>query len=137
MGIGHAFEINPATPDQVVYQIADAQLVRQLFPEASPKYMPPTKYMPGDIFQGHIIDGMFNFTGIFTGQEIMLLGMLTEEPVSYVNAPQLARERVREQLRLRAPFAWNATNLSRGLKRAPVMALSRGASRRPLPPQGL
>ena len=40
--------------------------------------MPPTKYMPGDIFQGHIIDGMFNFTGIFTGQDIMLLGMLTE-----------------------------------------------------------
>ncbi len=78
MGLGHAFEINPATPDQVVYQVADAQLVRQLFPEASPKYMPPTKYMPGDIFQGHIIDAMFNFTGIFTGQDIMLLGMLTE-----------------------------------------------------------
>jgi beta-lysine 5,6-aminomutase alpha subunit len=40
--------------------------------------MPPTKYMPGDVFQGQVIDGMFNFTGIFTGQEIMLLGMLTE-----------------------------------------------------------
>jgi beta-lysine 5,6-aminomutase alpha subunit len=78
IGLGHAFEINPATPDQVVYQIADAQLVRQLFPGYPLKYMPPTKYMPGDIFQGHIIDGMFNFTGIFTGQEIMLLGMLTE-----------------------------------------------------------
>ncbi len=78
IGLGHAFEIDPATPDQVVYQIADAQLVRQLFPEYPLKYMPPTKYMPGDIFQGHIIDGMFNFTGIFTGQEIMLLGMLTE-----------------------------------------------------------
>jgi beta-lysine 5,6-aminomutase alpha subunit len=78
MGLGHAFEIDPKTPDQVVYQIADAQLVRQLFPEASPKYMPPTKYMPGDIFQGHIVDAMFNFTGIFTGQDIMLLGMLTE-----------------------------------------------------------
>ena len=78
MGLGHAFEINPATPDQVVYQIADAQLVRQLFPEASPKYMPPTKYMPGDIFMGHIIDAMFNFTGVFTGQSIQLLGMLTE-----------------------------------------------------------
>jgi beta-lysine 5,6-aminomutase alpha subunit len=78
MGLGHAFEIDPATPDQVVYQIADAQLVRQLFPEASPKYMPPTKYMPGDIFQGHVIDAMFNFTGIFTGQDVMLLGMLTE-----------------------------------------------------------
>jgi beta-lysine 5,6-aminomutase alpha subunit len=78
IGLGHAFEINPTTPDQVVYQIADAQLVRQLFPGYPLKYMPPTKYMPGDIFQGHIIDGMFNFTGIFTGQHIMLLGMLTE-----------------------------------------------------------
>ena len=78
IGLGHAFEINPATPDQVVYQIADAQLIRQLFPGYPLKYMPPTKYMPGDIFQGHIIDGMFNFTGIFTGQQIMLLGMLTE-----------------------------------------------------------
>ena len=78
IGLGHAFEINPATPDQVVYQIADAQLIRQLFPGYPLKYMPPTKYMPGDIFQGHIIDSMFNFTGIFTGQEIMLLGMLTE-----------------------------------------------------------
>jgi beta-lysine 5,6-aminomutase alpha subunit len=78
IGLGHAFEIDPQTPDQVVYQIADAQLVRQLFPGYPLKYMPPTKYMPGDIFQGHIIDGLFNFTGIFTGQEIMLLGMLTE-----------------------------------------------------------
>jgi beta-lysine 5,6-aminomutase alpha subunit len=78
IGLGHAFEIDPARPDQVVYQIADAQLVRQLFPGYPLKYMPPTKYMPGDIFQGHIIDGMFNFTGIFTGQEIMLLGMPTE-----------------------------------------------------------
>jgi beta-lysine 5,6-aminomutase alpha subunit len=78
IGLGHAFEINPDKPDQVVYQIADAQLIRQLFPGYPLKYMPPTKYMPGDVFQGHIIDGMFNFTGIFTGQEIMLLGMLTE-----------------------------------------------------------
>lgn len=78
MGLGHAFEIDPTIPDQVVYQIADALLVRQLFPEASPKYMPPTKYMPGDIFMGHIIDAMFNFVGVFTGQDIQLLGMLTE-----------------------------------------------------------
>ena len=78
IGLGHAFEINPATPDQVVYQVADALLIRECFPDYPLKYMPPTKYMPGDIFQGHIIDGMFNFTGIFTGQDIMLLGMLTE-----------------------------------------------------------
>jgi beta-lysine 5,6-aminomutase alpha subunit len=78
IGLGHAFEINPATPDQVVYQVADALLIRECFPDYPLKYMPPTKYMPGDVFQGHIIDGMFNFTGIFTGQDIMLLGMLTE-----------------------------------------------------------
>ncbi len=78
IGLGHAFEINPATPDQVVYQVADALLIRECFPDYPIKYMPPTKYMPGDVFQGHIIDGMFNFTGIFTGQDIMLLGMLTE-----------------------------------------------------------
>ncbi|MGO8684325.1 MAG: lysine 5,6-aminomutase subunit alpha TIM-barrel domain-containing protein [Thermoleophilia bacterium] len=78
IGLGHAFEMPPSTPDQVVYQIADAQLIRQLFPGYPLKYMPPTKYMTGDIFQGHIIDAMFNFTGIFTDQQIMLLGMLTE-----------------------------------------------------------
>lgn len=78
IGLGHAFEIDPSTPDQIVYQIANAQLVRQLFPGYPLKYMPPTRHMPGDIFQGHIIDGMFNLTGILTGQHIMLLGMPTE-----------------------------------------------------------
>ncbi len=78
IGLGHAFEIDPATPDQVVYQIADAQLIRQLFPGYPLKYMPPTKYMPGDIFQGHVIDTLFNLTGILTDQHIMLLGMPTE-----------------------------------------------------------
>jgi len=78
MGLGHAFEIDPSIPDQVVYQVADALLVRQLFPEAALKYMPPTKYMPGDIFMGHVVDAMFNFVGMFTGQDIQLLGMLTE-----------------------------------------------------------
>ena len=78
IGLSHAFEMNPAMPDQVVYQIADAQLVRQLFPEASPKYQPPTKYMPGDIFTAHVIDAMYNFTGVFTGQALLCLGMLTE-----------------------------------------------------------
>lgn len=78
IGLGHAFEIDPTTPDQVLYQIADAQLIRQLFPGYPLKYMPPTKHMPGDIFQGHVIDALFNLTGILTDQHIMLLGMPTE-----------------------------------------------------------
>ncbi len=49
-----------------------------MFPDSPLKYMPPTKHMTGDIFQGFLLDGMFNFVGAITGQDIMLLGMLTE-----------------------------------------------------------
>jgi len=78
IGATSAFQMDTATPDQVVYQIADAQLVRQLFPEAPLKFQPPTKYVTGDIFTTNVIDAMYNFTGIFTQQGILCLSMLTE-----------------------------------------------------------
>jgi beta-lysine 5,6-aminomutase alpha subunit len=78
MGLGHAFEIDPEVPDQILLELAHAQLVRECFPDAPLKYMPPTKHMTGDIFQGFLLDGMFNLIGALTGQDIMLLGMLTE-----------------------------------------------------------
>jgi beta-lysine 5,6-aminomutase alpha subunit len=78
MGLGHAFEINPDIEDGFLIEVAQAQLARQIFPEAPLKYMPPTKYMSGDIFKGHLMDGMFNLASIMTGQSIQLLGMLTE-----------------------------------------------------------
>jgi beta-lysine 5,6-aminomutase alpha subunit len=78
MGVAHAFQMDPALPNQVVYQIADALLVRQLFPEAPLKYQPPTKYISGDIFTAHVIDAMYNFTGVFTGQGSLCLAMLSE-----------------------------------------------------------
>lgn len=40
--------------------------------------MPPTKYMTGNIFRGHVQDAMFNMISIMTHQGIQLLGMLTE-----------------------------------------------------------
>jgi beta-lysine 5,6-aminomutase alpha subunit len=40
--------------------------------------MPPTKYKCGDIFYSHLMDAMFNFVGVLTGQTIQLLGMATE-----------------------------------------------------------
>lgn len=40
--------------------------------------MPPTKFMTGNIFRGHIQDALFNQISIWTGQGIQLLGMLTE-----------------------------------------------------------
>ena len=46
--------------------------------EAPLKYMPPTKFMTGNIFRGHIQDALFNMVGIWTNQGIQLLGMPTE-----------------------------------------------------------
>ena len=53
-------------------------VLRELFPDAPLKYMPPTKHMTGDIFKGHLIDAMFNLTSVMTGQSIHLCGMPTE-----------------------------------------------------------
>ena len=78
MGLGHAFEIDPEVDDQIAIEIAHAQLIRECFPDAPLKYMPPTKHMTGNIFQGFLYDGMFNLVGALTGQDIILLGMMTE-----------------------------------------------------------
>jgi beta-lysine 5,6-aminomutase alpha subunit len=78
LGLGHAFEIDPALPDQWLLEMAHAQLVRELFPEAPLKYMPPTKHMTGNVFGGYLLDGMFHLTGALTQQEILLVGMMTE-----------------------------------------------------------
>ena len=78
MGLGHAFEIDPSLPDQILLELAHAQLVRECFPRSPLKYMPPTKHMTGNVFQGFLLDGMFNLIGALTGQDIILLGMMTE-----------------------------------------------------------
>jgi len=78
IGLGDAYEIDPALEDGFLYQVAQAQLARQIFPDAPLKYMPPTKHMTGDIFKGHLIDAMFNLTSVMTHQSIHLCGMLTE-----------------------------------------------------------
>jgi beta-lysine 5,6-aminomutase alpha subunit len=78
MGLGHAFEIDPDIEDGFLMEVAQAQMVRQIFPDSPIKYMPPTKHMSGNIFKGHLMDGMFNLASILTDQSIQLLGMLTE-----------------------------------------------------------
>lgn len=78
LGLGHAFEIDPSIEDSFLWELAQAAMARQIFPQAPLKYMPPTKHMTGDIFQGYLLNGMFNLIGVTTGQGIQLLGMLTE-----------------------------------------------------------
>jgi beta-lysine 5,6-aminomutase alpha subunit len=78
IGLGDAYEIDPSLEDGFLFALAQAQLARQIFPDAPLKYMPPTKHMTGDIFKGHLIDAMFNLTSVMTKQTIHLCGMLTE-----------------------------------------------------------
>jgi len=78
MGLGHAFEMNPTIKDGFVYELAQAQMAREIFPKAPLKYMPPTKYMTGDIFKGNVQDALFNMIAVLTKQDIQLLGMPTE-----------------------------------------------------------
>jgi beta-lysine 5,6-aminomutase alpha subunit len=78
MGLGHAFEIDPALENGFLWELAHAQLARQVFPQASLKYMPPTKHMTGNIFRGHVQDALFNIASTLTRQHIHLLGMMTE-----------------------------------------------------------
>jgi beta-lysine 5,6-aminomutase alpha subunit len=78
MGLGHAQEMNPEHQNVFLLEIARAQMTRDIFPKAPIKFMPPTRYKCGDIFYSHLMDAMFNFVGVLTGQTIQLLGMATE-----------------------------------------------------------
>ncbi|GAA0415997.1 L-beta-lysine 5,6-aminomutase alpha subunit [Acrocarpospora corrugata] len=96
LGLGHAFEINPDLPDSFRLELAHAQLVRELFPDAPLKYMPPTKHMTGNIFAGYLLDAFFNLAGVLTGQSIILIGMMTEGiHTPWLSDRDLALENVR------------------------------------------
>lgn len=78
MGLGHAFEIDPWIEDSFLLELAQAQLVRQVFDRHPIKWMPPTKHKTGDVFQSHVHDAMFNLVGVMTRQSIELVGMFSE-----------------------------------------------------------
>jgi beta-lysine 5,6-aminomutase alpha subunit len=96
LGLGHAFEINPEVPDSFLLELAHAQLIRELFPDAPLKYMPPTKHMTGNVFAGYLLDAFFNLAGLMTGQSILLIGMMTEGiHTPFLSDRDLALENVR------------------------------------------
>ena len=96
LGLGHAFEINPAVPDSFLLELSHALLIRELFPDAPLKYMPPTKHMTGNVFAGYLLDAFFNLCGMMTGQAIILVGMMTEGiHTPFLSDRDLALENVR------------------------------------------
>jgi beta-lysine 5,6-aminomutase alpha subunit len=78
IALGDAFEIDPPTTNGLLYEWAQAQLTRELFPDCPIKYMPPTRHMDGNLFRTHACDTLFNLITIATGQGIQTAGVPTE-----------------------------------------------------------
>ncbi len=52
--------------------------------------------MTGDVFRGYLLDGFFNLAGALTGQQILLVGMMTEAVVTpWLSDRDLALQNVR------------------------------------------
>ncbi|HYM45734.1 MAG TPA: lysine 5,6-aminomutase subunit alpha [Solirubrobacteraceae bacterium] len=78
IALGDAFEIDPPVVNGLLYEWAQAQLTRELFPDCPVKYMPPTRHMDGNLFRTHACDSLFNLVTIATGQGIQTIGVPTE-----------------------------------------------------------
>ncbi len=78
IALGDAFEIDVPVRNGLLYEWAQAQLTRELFPDCPIKYMPPTRHMDGNLFRTHSADTLFNLVTIATGQGIQTIGVPTE-----------------------------------------------------------
>jgi beta-lysine 5,6-aminomutase alpha subunit len=78
LGFGHGLELNPAGPDSFLIELAQAQLVRELFPGAPLKYMPPTTRVTEDALAGCLLDAFFNLAGLMTDQSILCVGLMPD-----------------------------------------------------------
>jgi beta-lysine 5,6-aminomutase alpha subunit len=78
IALGDAFEIDVPVTNGLLYEWAQAQLTRELFPDCPVKYMPPTRHMDGNLFRTHAVDTLFNLVTIATGQGIQTIGVPTE-----------------------------------------------------------
>jgi beta-lysine 5,6-aminomutase alpha subunit len=78
IALGDAFEIDPPVVNGLLFEWAQAQLTRELFPDCPVKYMPPTRHMDGNLFRTHATDSLFNLVTIATGQGIQTIGVPTE-----------------------------------------------------------
>ena len=78
LGFGHGLELNPAGPDSFLLELAQTQLVRELFPGAPLKYMPPTTRVTEDVLAGCLLDAFFNLAGLMTDQSILCVGLMPE-----------------------------------------------------------
>ena len=154
IALGDAFEIDVPVRNGLLYEWAQAQLTRELFPDCPVKYMPPTRHMDGNLFRTHAADALFNLVTIATGQGIQTIGVPTEgiftphihdrvlglQNVDYVfNAAARPRRRDRVQARGDHPDAcppgagWSARAARADRRRRPLLGDRAGELRRRQP----
>lgn len=78
IALGNAFEVSPTVTNGLLFEWAQAQLTRELFPDCPVKYMPPTKHTDGNLFRTHACDTLFNLVATATRQGIQTIGVPTE-----------------------------------------------------------
>ncbi len=78
IAVGNAFEIDPTVTNGLLFEWAQAQLTRELFPDCLVKYMPPTKHMTGNPYRTHACDTLFNLVTVATRQDMQTIGVPTE-----------------------------------------------------------
>ena len=78
IAVGNSFEIDPQVENGFLYELAHAQLTRELFPECPIKYMPPTRHMNGNPLRTQACDTLFSLVAVATGQSIQTVGVATE-----------------------------------------------------------
>jgi beta-lysine 5,6-aminomutase alpha subunit len=78
IALGDAFEIDTPVVNSLLFEWAQAQLTRELFPDCPVKYMPPTRHMDGNLYRTHAADSLFNLVTIATGQGMQTIGVPTE-----------------------------------------------------------
>jgi beta-lysine 5,6-aminomutase alpha subunit len=78
IAVGNAFEISPDVPNGFLFELAQAELTRSLFPHCRVKYMPPTRHMNGNPYRTHACDTLFNLIAVATGQSLQTIGVPTE-----------------------------------------------------------
>lgn len=74
MGLTHAFEMNPQTEDFFVYELAMAQLLRDVFTRHPLIYMPPTFYKNGQAAVGQMLNAFHQIVGMGANQSVQILG---------------------------------------------------------------
>jgi len=100
IGLGHVFAMDPSQQGGMLLDLAQAALTRAVFPGCTLKYMPQTRHKTGDIFGSYAIDMLHDLVGVATGQDIILLGMLTEAVhTPYLHDRFLALEAARYVMR--------------------------------------